>query len=82
VGDLVKFKLVVIEVDDKEEEAIKAIKIGQDMESFHVGFLPHHIVHGHGKEEVVKRFGQVLDLCKELNDTTKQRNNRMRFGIA
>jgi hypothetical protein len=27
VGDLVKFKRVVIEVDGEEEEAIKAIKI-------------------------------------------------------
>jgi hypothetical protein len=31
VGDLVKFKLAVIEVDDEEEDAIKEIKANQDL---------------------------------------------------
>jgi hypothetical protein len=62
VDDFFKFKLVVVEVDGEEEDAIKAIKIRDDTESFHVGFLPCHFVHGSRKEAAVKKFGQVLDL--------------------
>jgi hypothetical protein len=46
VGDLVKFKLVVIEVDGEEEEELKAIKIQDGTESLHVVLLPRHLVHG------------------------------------
>jgi hypothetical protein len=46
VGHLVKFKLVAIEVNVEEEEAIKAIKIRYDMECCHVGFLRPHFIHG------------------------------------
>jgi hypothetical protein len=54
VGDLVKFKLVVIEVEDEEEYAIK---IQDGTESCHVGFLPRNFVHGRQKEAVVNKFG-------------------------
>jgi hypothetical protein len=79
VGDLVKFKLVVIKVDGDEEEAIKGIKIRDGTESCHVGFLPRHFVHGRRKEVVVNKFGQVLDLYNNSNDMTKQRKIDMRL---
>jgi hypothetical protein len=46
VGDLVKFKLVVIEVDGEKDEAIKAIKIRDGTETCHIDFLPRHFFHG------------------------------------
>jgi hypothetical protein len=79
VGDFTKFKLIVIEVDDKEEEAIK---IQDGTESCHVGFLPHHFVHGRRKEAAVNKFGQVLELYKNSNDMTKQRKNIRLLGVA
>jgi hypothetical protein len=75
VGDLVKFKLVVLEVDGEEEEEIKAIKIRDGTESCHVGFLPRHFVDERRKEAVANKFGQVSELYKNLNDMTKQRKN-------
>jgi hypothetical protein len=59
VGDLVKFKLVFIEVDDEEEDVTKAIKNRDVTESCHIGFLLHHFVHGRRKEAVVNKFGRV-----------------------
>jgi hypothetical protein len=82
VGDLVKLKLVVIEVEGEEEEEIKAIKIRDGTESCHVGFLSCHFFRGHRKEAVVNKFGQVLYLHKNSNDMAKQRKNRRLFGIA
>jgi hypothetical protein len=79
VGDLVKFKLVVIEVDDDEQEAIK---IRDDMESCHVGFLPRYFVHGRRKESVANKCCPVLELYKNSNDMTKQRKNRRLFGVT
>jgi hypothetical protein len=79
VGDLVKFKLVVIEVDGEEDEAIK---IRDSMKSCHVGFFPRHFVHGRRKEAVVNKFGQVLNLYKDSNDMNKKRKNRRIFGVA
>jgi hypothetical protein len=79
LGDLVKFKLLVIEVGGKGEEAIK---IRDCMESCHVGFLPRHFVHGCRKEAAVNTFGQVLDLNKDSNDMINQRKNRRLFGAA
>jgi hypothetical protein len=82
VGDLVKFKLVVIEVDDEKEETIKSIKIRDGTERCRFGFLPRHFFHGHRKEAVVNKFGQVLELYKNSNDMTKQRKNRRLFSVA
>jgi hypothetical protein len=79
---LVKFKLVVIEVYDNEEETNKAIKIRHVMESCHVDFLPRHFVHGRQKEAVVNDFGQVLDLYKNFNDMKKQRKTRRLFSVT
>jgi hypothetical protein len=70
VGDLVKFKLVAIEVDGEEEEAIK---IRDGTEIYHVGFLQRHFVHGRRKEAAMNKSGQVLDLYTDSNDTTKHR---------
>jgi hypothetical protein len=79
VGDLVKFKLVVIEADDEEEEAIK---IRDGTESCHVAFLLRHLVYGRLKKAVVNKFGQVLELYKNSNDMAKQRKNRRLFSVA
>jgi hypothetical protein len=69
VGDWVTFKLVVIEVDGDEEEAINAINILYGTESCRVGFLPCQFVHGRRNKEVVNKFGQVLDFYKDSNHT-------------
>jgi hypothetical protein len=79
VGDLLKFKRVVIEVDGEEQDAIK---IQDGTESCHVGFLTRHFVHGRRKEAVVNTFGQVSELYKNSNDMKKQRKNRRLFGVT
>jgi hypothetical protein len=82
VGDLVKFKVVVLEQEGEVETKIKVIKIRDGTEGCHVGFLPRHIVHGSRMEEVSDKFGQVLELYKESNDMTKKRKNSRLFGVA
>jgi hypothetical protein len=76
---LIMFKLMVIEVDGEEEEAIK---IRDGMESCHVGFLPRHFIHGRRKEAVVNKCGHVLDLYNDSNDMTNQMKNIRLFSVA
>jgi hypothetical protein len=82
VGDLVKFKIVVIEVDGEGEGASKAIKIRDGAESCNVGFLSHHFIYGRRKEALVNKCGQVLDLYKDSNNMTKKRKNRRLFIVT
>jgi hypothetical protein len=72
VGDLVKFKVVVLEEEGGLETKIKAVKIRDGTESCHIGFLPRHIVYGGKKEQITNKFGQVLELYKDSNDMTKK----------
>jgi hypothetical protein len=46
VGDLVKFKVTMSLVGEKEKVVIKVIKIRDGNETCHVGFLPRHIYYG------------------------------------
>jgi hypothetical protein len=81
VGDLVKFKAVVLEeggVDTK----IKEVKIRDGSESCHIGLLSRTIVHGSQKEQVTNKFGQVLELYKSSNEMTKKRKNAWLCGVA
>ena len=82
VGDLVKFKVVVLEQEGEVETKIKVIKIRDGTEGCHIGFLLRHIVHGSRKEEVSDKFGQVSELYKESNDMTKKRKKSRLFGVA
>jgi hypothetical protein len=66
VGDLVKFKVVVLEEEGGLETNIKAVKIRDGTESCHIGFLPRHIVYGGEKEQITNKFGQVLRLEDKL----------------
>jgi hypothetical protein len=52
VGDLVRSRLVIIEgdVNGQDTEAMKVIKIKDEMEACHVGFLQRYIVKGSRKE--------------------------------
>jgi hypothetical protein len=52
VGDLVRFRLVILEGDGdgQDTEAMKVIKIKYGTEACHVGFLQRYIVKGSMKE--------------------------------
>jgi hypothetical protein len=62
VGDLVIFRLVILEGDGdgQDTEAMKVIKIKDVTEACHVGFLQRYIVKGARKEELTNAYGQVI----------------------
>jgi hypothetical protein len=72
VGDLIEFKVVVLEEDGGLETNIKAVNIRDGTESCQVCFLPRHIFNWIQKEEMSNKFGQGLELYKDSNDMTKK----------
>jgi hypothetical protein len=80
VGDLVKFKVVVLE--GGVETKIKAVKIRDGTESCQIDFLPRHIVYGGQKEQMTNKLDQMLELYKDSNDMTKKRKNARLCGVA
>jgi hypothetical protein len=82
VGDLVKFKVTISLVGEKEEVVIKNIKIRDGNETCLVGFLPQHICYGSRNDTLRNKYAQVLELYKESADFTKKRKNRCLVGVA
>jgi hypothetical protein len=67
VGDLVRFHLVMLEVQGGAPiEALKVLKIKDGTEGCHVGFLPRHILKGARRNEFKDAFGQVIILYQDL----------------
>jgi hypothetical protein len=84
VGDLVRFRLVILEGagDGQDTEAMKVIKIKDGTESFHVGFLHRYILKGARKEELTNAYGQAILLYKDSTiEMTKWKNKRL-LGMA
>jgi hypothetical protein len=52
VGDLVKFKVCVMELGEEENIVIKAVSISDIAENCHAGFFPRYIVYGQRLESV------------------------------
>jgi hypothetical protein len=58
VGDLVRFRLVMLEVQGGAPvEALKVLKIKDGTEGCHVGFLPRHKLKGARRNEFKDDFG-------------------------
>jgi hypothetical protein len=84
VGDLVSFRLVILEGDgdDQDTEAMKVIKIKDGTEACRVVFLQRYIVKGSRKEELTNAYGQVILLYKDSTIEMMKRNNKCLLGMA
>jgi hypothetical protein len=61
VGDLVRFRLVMLEVKGGAPvKALNVLKIKDGTEGCHVGFLPRHIFKGARRNEFKDAFGEVI----------------------
>jgi hypothetical protein len=77
-----KFKVTVTMIGEKEEVAIKVVKIRDGTNNCHIGFLTQHIGYGSNKEKVKNKYGQVTELYKELEEFTKKGENCHFAGMA
>jgi hypothetical protein len=83
VGDLVRFRLVMLEVQGGAPfEALKVIKIKDGTEGCHVGFLPRYILKGARRNEFKDAFGQVILLYQDLTVKVLRRKNDRILGVA
>jgi hypothetical protein len=57
VGDLVRFRLIMLEVEGGDVEAMKVIKIKDGIEGCNMWFLPRHILKGARRNEFKDAFG-------------------------
>jgi hypothetical protein len=80
VDDLVKFKVCVMEVRQKEDTVINAVKIRDGVESCHVGFLSRHIVYVQRFESLQTSIVISWRFIKTLK--TLQRRERIAVFVA
>jgi len=81
IDDLVRFKLCVVDIDGKLEEAIKVVRIRDGVESCTVGYLPRNVVESQ-KEKYVDKFGQIIELYGQSESTMKRRKSNRNLGMA
>lgn len=79
--DLVRFKLSVVNVGDKTEDAIKVVRVRDGTESCMIGFLPRNIVKS-GKDKFVGKFAQIIELYEHSENTTMRRKSNRNKGVA
>jgi hypothetical protein len=84
VGDLVIFRLVILEggIDGQDTYTMKLIKIKDETEACHIGFLQRYIVKGAMKEKFTNDYGQVILLYKDSTIEMMKRNNKRLLGMA
>ena len=78
---LIRFKLSVVDVDGKTEEAIKVVRVRDGTESCTIGFLPRNIVKS-GKDRFVGKFAQIIELYEHSDNTTMRRKSNRNKGVA
>ena len=79
--DLVRFKLTVVDIDGKIEEAIKVVRVRDGTESCTIGFLPRNIVKSR-KEKFVGQFAQIIELYEFSENETMRRKSHRNKGMA
>jgi hypothetical protein len=83
VGDLVRFRLVMLEVQGGAPvEALKVLKIKDGTEGCHFGFLSRHILKGARRNEFKDAFGQVILLYQDSTVEALRRKNDRLLGVA
>jgi hypothetical protein len=84
VGDLVRFRLVILEGSDdgQDTEAMKVINIKDGTEACHVGFLQRYIVKGARMEELTNAYGRVILLYKDSTIEMMKLKNKRLLGMA
>jgi primosomal replication protein N len=81
INELVWFKLTVVDIDGKNEEAIQAVHIWDGTALCIIGFLPRNIVQS-GKDKYVGKFAQIIELYDQLECEVKRRKSYQNRGVA
>ena len=79
--DLVRFKLAVVDIDGKTEEAIKVVRMRDGTESCMIGFLPRNIIKS-AKEKFVGQFAQIIELYEYSDNEVMRRKSHRNKGVA
>jgi hypothetical protein len=83
VGDLVRFRLVILEVQEGTPvEALKVLKIKDCTKGCHIGFLPRYILKGARRNEFKDAFGQVIIIYQDSTFKILRRKNDHLLGVA
>jgi hypothetical protein len=83
VGDLVRFRLVMLEVQGgAPAEILKVLKIKYGTEGCHFGFLPRHILKGARRNESKDAFGQIMLLYQDSTVEVLRRKNDHLLGVT
>eukprot|EP00474_Spongospora_subterranea_P004922 CRZ05380.1 hypothetical protein [Spongospora subterranea] len=80
-GDLIRFKVVIVDFDGQVEQAIACHRIRDGVESCRVGFLQRSLV-ARSKERFANKFGQVLQLYENCDNVVKRNKSFKNKGMA
>jgi hypothetical protein len=69
-------------VGEEEEVDIKVVKIWDDNESCHAGFLPRRIDYGIRKDKLMNKYAHMMELYNNSDDFTNKRKNHHLVGVA
>ena len=79
--DLVRFKLTVVDIEGKVEEAVKVVRIRDGTESCTVGFLPRNVATTR-KDEFIGKFAQIIELYDKSDNEFMVRKSIRNKGMA
>ena len=79
--NLVRFKLTVVDIEGKVEEAVKVVRIRDGTESCTVGFLPRNVATTR-KDEFIGKFAQIIELYDHSDNESMVRKSMQNKGMA
>ena len=82
VDDILRLVKCVVTVNGVTEEAIKLVKITDATDSCTVAYVPRVSVNLPKVVQNLNKFAQVVEICKELNSSTKRRLANQNKGMA
>jgi hypothetical protein len=82
VGDIVRLKKTVVDVETGVEEAIVCVLVRCGRETCSVGFIPRALHAWDPVVEHINRHAQVVEMYAVSRNTQKRRKNHMNCGVA
>lgn len=80
-GDCLRFKLVIVDIDNEVQEAIACHRIKDGVESCRIGFLSRNLA-ARSKHQFENKFAQVLELYEQSENVAKRNKSYRNKGMA
>jgi hypothetical protein len=82
VGDVIRLKKTVVDVDEGSEESVACVLVRKGRESCTVAFVPHVLQNWGPLLDHINKHAQIVEIYKTSRNTHKRRKSHANLGAA